>query len=200
MNGLGFVASLIASLSWPAVAAGAIILFRKPLAELLGRIKSYEGLGQKVTFGERLAEAEASVEEVARSVEIDHPEAEKEIAVESSPLAREAEANPSYVILQAWEFILDTLTALDHEITGQLHARGMDRVLLDLQRRGGGGVGPEFFRAFAELRDLRNRVAHGRHNPTPGEAVTYAQSVQVLARVARRAAQLIEQNDASPIP
>ena len=64
VNGLGLVASLIASLTWPAVVAGAIILFRKPLAELLGRVKSYEGLGQKVTFGERLAEAATSLEMV----------------------------------------------------------------------------------------------------------------------------------------
>lgn len=33
-----------------------------------------------------------------------------------------------------------------------------------------------------ELRQLRNQVAHGQHNPTSGEAVAYVESTEELTR------------------
>lgn len=43
----------------------------------------------------------------------------------------------------------------------------------------------EYFTAVRALRDLRNRVAHGKANPTPGEAITYAESAAELAGAAK---------------
>jgi hypothetical protein len=39
-------------------------------------------------------------------------------------------------------------------------------------------------RAVDDLRELRNRVAHGRHNPSSGEAVAYVESTKELSRAA----------------
>jgi hypothetical protein len=55
-------------------------------------------------------------------------------------------------------------------------------------------VNDEFVKAVSELRDLRNRVAHGAHNPTPGEAVAYAESAQVLVVVAHTKAYMLSNN------
>ena len=49
MNGLEFIASVIGSLIWPALVVLVVLFFRTPIAELIGRIKSYEGLGQRRT-------------------------------------------------------------------------------------------------------------------------------------------------------
>ena len=62
----------------------------------------------------------------------------------------------------------------------------------ELQRAG--LVNDEFVKAARELFDLRSKVAHGKHNPTPGEAVAYAESAQVLAFAARIKAELVTRN------
>lgn len=61
MSGLQFTSSLISNLVWPLVVLILAIVFRAHIAQLLGRIKSYKGMGQELTFGDRLADAENSV-------------------------------------------------------------------------------------------------------------------------------------------
>jgi hypothetical protein len=193
MNSLEFVSTLIGDLIWPFVVLAAIVVFRRPLAELIGRVKSYEGLGQKVTFGEELADAEFSVNEAVESIKPDTEEPEKRAAAEPSPLVREAEANPSFVVIQAWE-------QLSAELEELVAAAFPDRVprgtlagwLPDLQRRD--MVNTDFVKAVRELRELRNKVAHGRHNPTAGEAVAYAEAAQVMAASAHIMADFITRN------
>jgi hypothetical protein len=193
MNNLEFVSTLIGTLVWPLVVVSAVVLFRKPLAELIGRVRSYEGLGQKLTFGEELAGAEVSVNEAVESIKIDTKETDSQIAAEPSPLVREAEANPSFVVIQAWE----QLSAALEDLVGTAEPDRVPRGtpvgwLPDLQRRQ--LVSPDFVRAVRELRDLRNKVAHGQHNPTPGEAVAYAESAQVLTATARLMADFVLRN------
>jgi hypothetical protein len=48
-----------------------------------------------------------------------------------------------------------------------------------------GHIRESFPTAVLELLDLRNNVAHGQHNPTPGEAVAYVESVRGLTSIAR---------------
>lgn len=92
MSALEFAASQVASLCWPAVILGAMIIFRQPLSELIGRIiKTYKSWGQEVTFGERLAAAESSVEEALKTSKANIGQTERLEAIEPSPLVREAE-------------------------------------------------------------------------------------------------------------
>jgi hypothetical protein len=182
MNGLQFFSSLIADLAWPVVVVILALVFRKHIAGLIGRIKSYKGLGQELTFGDRLADAENSVEEAARSVPINETDPRQIDKSEPSPLARDAEANPSFVVIRAWEQVVDAVNALAEIGMPGKYSRspGFSTSLLrDLQRAE--LVGPEFVTATFELRDLRNKVAHGMHNPTPGEAVAYAESANSLS-------------------
>jgi hypothetical protein len=193
MNDLQFASNLIGSLIWPVVVVGAIVLFRRPLAALIGRVRSYEGLGQKFTFGEELAGAEVSVNEALESVKASQDDTEKRIATEPSPLVREAEANPSFVVIQAWE----QLSAALEDLVGAAELNRTPRGtpvgwLPDLHRRE--LVSPDFVKAVYELRELRNKVAHGQHNPTPGEAVAYAESAQALAATARVRADFVQRN------
>lgn len=185
MNGLALASSLIGDLVWPLVVLVALVVFRKPLTDLIGRIRKYEGLGQKLEFGPALAEAEDSVSKAVQDVLV----AERQQAeVEPSPLVREAEANPSYVVLQAWEQLSGVIADLAGTAFPDQKAASWRsaRYLPELQRRE--LVSRDFVDAVTELRDLRNRVAHGQSNPTPGEAVAYAESVEALAFVAKRLA------------
>jgi hypothetical protein len=182
MSTAAFISSLVASLSWPVVIICVVVIFRAPLSALIGRIKSYKGLGQEVTFGDRLAGAEASVEEALMQSRIAGAEAHERLAAEPSPLVREAEGNPSFVVIRGWEQMLEALADLFAAAFPEEEQR-RTQPLQDLERS---KIAPrEYVTAVRELRDLRNRVAHGLHNPTPGEAVAFAQSVSALMTATR---------------
>jgi hypothetical protein len=192
MNSLEFTSNLITRLYWPLIVGGALVLFRNPVRELLGRIKSYEGLGQKLEFGEQLAGAEKSVEEAAQSVILSE-DSEQQAPLEPDPLVREAEGNPSFVVLQSWEQLSIALGDLAHAANLGTKIR-FNPIFYTSEMRKRNLVNDQFVKAVYELRHLRNRVAHGQHNPTPGEAVAYTESAQVLASVARAMADFTTRN------
>ncbi len=181
MNAFQFTASLVASLSWPAVVLSAIVILRRPLSDLISRVRLYKGMGQEVTFGERLAAAESSVEQAMRS-DSRVPRDQTDQGAAPSALVREAERNPSFVIIRAWEQVLDALAEVFAAAFPEEKKRRTEP-LSDLQKRR--IASPDYFTAVRALRDLRNRVSHGQANPTPGEAITFAESAAELASAAK---------------
>ena len=134
------------SLAVPVTIVVVLVLFRGPLTELLGRIISSEGLGQKVNFGRKLAGAEKSaIEAVAQAQKSEGQTqlsaAGAEIASDSAllkitsaeqnphdvdlqraglvELAEVATSNPSFVVIKAWEDLQATLREL-----ARLRSRG----------------------------------------------------------------------------
>lgn len=187
VDNLQFASSLIGKvLSWPVVVAGAVVLFRAPIRDLLHRIKSYEGMGQKLTFGEKLAGAETSVEEALKTVTTEKTTLAP-LRVKPDSLGRDAEAMPSVAVLQAWEGLAGALAALASaaQAAGKHAASGVGvaESLRDMQRYE--VISPQFSKAVLDLRDLRDRVAHGEHTPTAGEAAAYAASARELSLGAR---------------
>jgi hypothetical protein len=192
MNGLSFAASLITNLYWPLVVGLVLIVFRKPISALIGRIRSYKGFGQELTFGRQMATAEDSVEEAVQSSSAD-TSTRRAVASKPSPLAREAGANPSFVVIQSWEFLSSALADLIGAAFPNDPYRGSPVRMLDtLSNRE--VVNTEFVKAVYDLRDLRNSVAHGQSNPTPGEALAYAESAQELSMIARTTAESLSRN------
>ena len=194
MSGLQFASSLISTLAWPLVVLVLVIIFRRHLADLIGRIKSYKGLGQELTFGDRLADAEDSVEEAARNAQANENAPGCIVNIEPNPLAREAETNPSFVVIRSWEQVVSAVNDLACAgMSGGTASRSFSTSLLNELRRSE-LVSEEFFIAVIELRNLRNKVAHGKHNPTPGEAAAYAESAQVLSATAHMMADFVARN------
>ena len=189
MGNLTFISSLVASLVWPIVVIVVLVLFRKSLADLIVRLRSYKGMGQEVEFGERLAMAEESarlaVKNVSESVEGEARELPEQLGAEPRLLIHEAEKKPSYVIIRAWEDLELGLTDLAGVVfPGRPMREGIARLLADLETKDT-GLAASFYDAVREFRDLRDRVAHGDHNPTPGEAIAYVQSINRLIMSAR---------------
>jgi hypothetical protein len=182
VSSLQFVASLVASLSWPVVVMCALIVFRHPISELVGRVRSYKGLGQEVSFGEQLAAAESSVEDAINKSEVRGDDAGELQGSDPSPLVVEAENNPSFVVIRAWEQVQEALAEVFAIIFPE-EGKRRTQPLSDLERKK--VASREYFTALRALRDLRNRVAHGHANPTPGEAVAYAESAAELAKESR---------------
>ena len=214
MNNLAFIASVVGSLAVPVTILVTLLVFRGPLGELLGRIISYEGLGQKVNFGQKLAGAEKSVSEaVAQAQEsvgrtqLSAADTEKMAAdralrkitsTERNPddidlrraglveLAELATSNPSFVVIKAWEELEAALMELVEEAFPGARLVSPSLALPDLIKER--HVNTSFANAVRELRGLRNDVAHGQHNPTAGEAVTYQESARELGSIAGLAA------------
>lgn len=218
MNNLAFVASVVGSLAIPVTILVALLIFRGPLTELLGRIISYEGLGQKVNFGQKLAGAEKSViKAVAQAQEsvglpqLGGADAEQTVAdhalwkITSTEqnrhdidlrkaglieLAELATSNPSFVVIKGWEDLEAALMRLVKEVFPGTREVNPLRRLPDLVKER--YVDDSFVNAVRELRGLRNNVAHGQHNPTAGEAITYLESARELSQIARIDAALLE--------
>lgn len=215
MGVLEFVSVVIGHLlAWPVILLVVVMILRKPLVGLIGRIRTYEGLGQKLTFGAELAEAEESVDVAVESLTAeatarDGAGAETPAAVDGeatkvSPTGaerrgsarrvyldaavRNAQVDPSYAVLTSWEQLLEGIADLAGATIPSSRRRSATHVLGELERVG--IVNQEFTAAVKRLRDLRNRVAHGQHNPTAGEAVAYVESAEELRRAAHVLADL----------
>lgn len=86
------------------------------------------------------------------------------------------------MIIRAWEQILDALAGVFAAVFPEEEKR-WTQPLSELEQKK--VASPEYFTAVRTLRDLRNRVAHGQANPTPGGAVAYAESAAELAKAVR---------------
>jgi hypothetical protein len=152
---------------------------------LIGRVTHYEGLGQRLDFGSALAEAEGAVDKAVESA------AALRTLHSTMPnaLGEAAQANPSFVIIRAWEQLsaaLDDLRGVTQPERRSVRNGRIPRELIE-----SGVFTQDFARAVEELRGLRNRVAHGESNPTPGEAAAYAGSAAALTNYARNLVELI---------
>jgi hypothetical protein len=192
MTNLTFVTSIVSSLAIPATVVTALILFRKPLTDLIGRVSTYEGLGQKLQFGQKLAGAEQSVNEAVTQAGAelsgDHGESRgsKDADtknLEELGLAKLAATNPSFVIIKAWEELSGSLDRLVRIVMSGTYERRTPIYWLPTLVADG-VVNESFSNAVRELFDLRNQIAHGKNDPTPGEAIAYAKSARQLSSFA----------------
>jgi hypothetical protein len=188
MGVLEFIATVLGHIiSWPIILLIFIVAFRKQIGDLLGRISAYEALGQKVTFGDRLAAAEENVDKIVESVKAPQIEPPAEPTDEFDRLAMAADSNPSFAITSAWELLsndLDELAEsyLEPERRDRAKAEhGVQRELVNVLQQRFPYVEQSFEWTIEDLRSLRNRVAHGRHNPTSGEAVAYVETAKKLS-------------------
>ncbi|MFC9694657.1 hypothetical protein ACFTSF_39285 [Kribbella sp. NPDC056951] len=194
-----FVSSLVGHLVWPLVVVVLVWIFRSSIAGLIGQLSSWEGLGQKVRFGRELARVEEGVAEVAERVEAQADAAAVEgksptpEITESDPfiaLRKDAESNPSHVILASWELLAGSLKDLFGTVAAhrQLSSVGdriwQDAVQMTRRLEVAGTVNHDMTNSVEELRRLRNLVAHGRYKPTPGEALAYEETARELSRAA----------------
>jgi len=164
-------------LSWPVVVLLLFLLFRKPVGELIQRVKRVEVAGQVVDFDQSLGRA---TELSAASVALAEDE-KRTTAPEPDRLAPQIE--PTASIVMSWERLAANIRHL-HGAAG-LEPKPQSSVLRlagDLGRVG--LVNDTFVAAVRELSLLRNAVAHGEHLPDVDEATRYASAAEELAHAA----------------
>lgn len=182
-----FIASIVGDLAWPVVVVVLSLVFRQRFGELLGRVTGWEGFGQKVSFGKKLADIEAKVETLKTTTLIPTLNTPRD---ELGDLAQSSEENPSFVLLASWERVMGAAADLVGAWT-QVGVKGprssSQTATLDWIRKHR-AVSDGVQETLNSLRQLRNAVAHGQHRPVPGEAVTYVEIASEVADILRSAA------------
>jgi hypothetical protein len=189
MGWMQFVNAIVGHvLSWPIFGVVAVIVFRRQLAPLMHRIASYEGLGQKLTFGQELAKVEEQAGDLASSQPQDLlPAAQSQpVGTEEEHYALLAEQAPAGAIIDAWVRVEKAVISLAEvydigDIVRQKSYKKFGKPSMNPRPAQMIGTLTEqrlvpitVIRVIEGLRRLRNEVAHGAHDPTAGEAITYA--------------------------
>jgi hypothetical protein len=204
MNGFELVASLVSSLSWPAMAATLLIVFRHQLRHLVTavlqgrRLKRVAAGPFELEWEEGLAAAGSQVVEV---LEESGATAEPE---ERAPAANALEAlftvSPRAAIIDAARQLEDSLV---HALT-QRGARvpphsGFGWLLQEGVRV---GVLPEeLVKPLGVLRRLRNDAVHGeRFDVTPAHAALYVAVASTAVAAIRGASGQAHEDDPNPAP
>ncbi|MDM0008077.1 hypothetical protein QTI51_23685 [Variovorax sp. J22G73] len=192
MDWLTFIVEIFKALAWPAVVLYVIIHYRDKFAALLPNLQKLEAGPLKAEFGAEAAkvleEAETiriqegvpdnmivlSADENGAPLEIDHilPEKRPERVNKLFALTQ-----PTAAILLAWDNI-ETAMKMAIERHGvyvsERHTQHPHMWLNALAKQG--LVTEETYTLVNELRDLRNRVAHVKLEPTPEAAWDYVQA------------------------
>jgi hypothetical protein len=210
MSVLEFISNLIDNLlSWPVILAALLLFFRRPIASLLQRISEWEGFGQKIKFGKELAEVEQKIDQALETADISGQMDYVVVPPETSPpeevgssgrpapsgkrggraprppssvwerLAFEADSSPSSTVLMAWRTLETTILGLARGLSSQPSAGSNVQAALPVLKKAG-YVSEELIAAVEQLQRLRNAVAHGEHDPTPGEASAYVEQARQL--------------------
>ena len=172
---MDFIASLVGSLAWPAVVVGALLVFRGPLAELLGRVAEATGFGGSVTFRERLENVEDRLV-VAAGETVENRPVTTEGDERESPLAR---------IANAWAQLRPGLAELvvraggDSSVLSDATPVGLATVLAQADV-----VIPAYVEAVSELASLYDDVQEGHFRATKDNARTFERSVSTLLGIA----------------
>lgn len=167
MDGLAFVASLVASLAWPVVALFLIVSFRRQIGELIGRLVEAEGFGFKGKFdraaaavAKAAAETFAQVGHASATGQAFNPTVRIRESLVST-LADVARENPSAAVLAAYAEVEKALKArMEEAKVAGVEGLSGDK-LADVALRKS-VVSQQTADAIRGVQVLRNLAAHGK--------------------------------------
>ncbi len=159
MGLLGFVASLVQSLAWPASVAAVVIVLRKPIGAALGRgVRRVKAGPVEVEFDQLQAEVR---EELARSPELAETQVPAPVPSLREELSGLAEVAPTAAVMDAYGRIEARLAEI-FDSSGEppppprmRSGRGLARIARERDL-----ISEETLGAIEGLSVLRNLVAH----------------------------------------
>jgi hypothetical protein len=176
MDWLEFIASVISNVTWPIVVLVLAFRFSDTIAGAFKQLHHIKAPGVEATFGDALAGVEESAQAVldAAGIPVDETDPKAESRIDRT-------TDPSGMIIRAWQDLSLGLTNLTNASGGETIKNSSRSTTALIRRlRDEGTIDPKFAATLLELRALRNAVAHGRHDPTEGEALTYAETAREL--------------------
>ena len=181
MDRLTFVAEILKSLAWPVALITAVLLFRKPLIELIPALRRLRFKEFELEFGRDLLEAERRATVIPSKAE------QVRVSAQTVPerLRQIAVVAPTAAILEAWRD-LEAAAADAAARRGFSVVGGAWQLFVVLQSE---GVLNETQASLVEsLRKLRNKVAHAHDGDiTEEQALRYVEMAEGLAAALRTA-------------
>lgn len=161
--------------------------FKEQIREAVGRLSRVKALGAEADFSAGLAKSEElSAETTAKlpgeanrgGIPVEPPEATRRNLSD----LRLASGDPTFSVLSAWESLRMAVEELAETAVPYVQGSAWSVLLHELTRRG--VTNREFTTSVMELQRLRNQIAHGRYEPTEGQALTYVATARELQRAA----------------
>ncbi|MER8826710.1 hypothetical protein NKH73_11895 [Mesorhizobium sp. M0938] len=167
-------ANVIGSIAWPVAIVVVLLVFRKQLVRLVGRVKAVSGpAGIAATFSEQLEEAKEIAQDVPSFAQAALAEETK-----NDPFLELAQKFPEAAILNAYQelekLFVDSKTGRRLPIPPGYMFRG-----LEVENVNGEDVAD----LFVKIRSTRNAAVHSRRPITVGEALEFRKLVQTLIAV-----------------
>ncbi|MDE0052761.1 MAG: hypothetical protein OXP28_05680 [Gammaproteobacteria bacterium] len=151
-----FVAAIVDSIAWPAVAVLAIWMLRKPLSGLLSVIEELQYKDIAVRF-------QRDAEQARQAVPLAERDDERVVSLPPS-------ADPRSAVLEAWLSIEKTAVEKYRELANRSEEGKIEPGRAVAYFEYTGALTPTTQRALTDLRDLRSQAAHSRREGITREA------------------------------
>lgn len=183
---LQFIASLVASLAWPVLVLVALMIFHKPLVNLIGRATNIELFGASVKLGKEIQRAAVSTEAAVASVqsrpEFVPPEKPRTRVADKNPWLATLNESPSLAAIYAWAGLEKSLRKLASAFGDAAPSTtSVTDLLAGLQKNS--VLEPEFVSAAHDLRLIRNRIAYGTATISEAEGLSFINSAWQLSQL-----------------
>ena len=213
---LGSLAELVGAIAWPLALIFLVLWFRKPVNDLLNRLKTAKAAGFDFGFSESLASAEEATsraieeapESLAEDIErVSHEKSAHMAALEDSqrkdPSEDESEKSAGHVVMLFWDSVLQELTNL-WSLVGERLQPPEELVNIRAVRKPSNRakvlahndvITRSTANAINELERLRNLVAHKGQHVTGSQATSYALSAARVEAILREARESLGQSN-----
>jgi hypothetical protein len=162
---LTILANVIGSIAWPVAIVVVVLVFRKQLVRLVGRVKAVSGpAGIGATFADELektreaAEASLTVESAATPPAL----------VEDDPFLSLAKSYPEAAVMNAYKELDGFFDSIESKIGKRVPGMIFMRVL-----RKKNLIDSDIYRLYDRIRTTRNAAVHSARPITTGEALEY---------------------------
>ncbi|MER9190241.1 hypothetical protein [Mesorhizobium australicum] len=185
MDYLTLLVNLIGAIAWPVALVVVMLVFRKQLVKLAGRVRAVSGpAGISATFADELEKAREAVEQTSPSArQLERPALEI-----SDPYLELAKAYPEAAIMNSYKeleaFLADAMGANSRVVSPTI----LMTVLYNKQE-----IPSELFDLFQRVRNARNLAVHSSARLTTGEAIEFRALVGSLIEAIRPLAAKLKQ-------
>lgn len=205
MDGYQFISSLVGSLAWPIAAVIAVALLRRPISELLRRLRNAKYGEASVEFSDQIQRATITAEQIeATTPQLALPL--QEPVEEKDRFTKLAELAPTLAIIDAWRAVEDAVVALAQarniEPTPVRYVSTASAPLRKIAANPGQYVvelqnsrilDARTSTLLSQLRSLRNLAAHKRdYTLSPEDALRYKSLADTVVAALQSAAALPE--------
>jgi len=168
MNALGFLASVVASLAWPAIVGSLLFLLRKDIAKHFSRLAEFTFPGGSLKFDDKLTATKATAEEAmnehASSRRIKSgPQSvrlSQSIFPSDEAISTAASVDPEEAVIRSFLLVDRALEKIFHHLYPKEEFD--DGSLFMVSLRSKNLISDSVWRWFVQLRQLRNVAEHVR--------------------------------------